>query len=1160
MSEVEHAHLQGSSEMSPPASRKLRELFLEAVEIEDAGPRAAFLNQACGEDADLRRRLEALLAADQAAGPTPPRPAPPDPRPGEGVGSVIGRYKLLEQIGLGGCGLVYMAEQLEPVRRQVALKIIKLGMDTKSVIVRFEAERQALALMDHPNIAKVHDAGATEAGRPYFVMELVRGIKITDYCDQNNLSTHQRLALFVQVCNAVQHAHQKGVIHRDLKPSNILVTQRDGVPVPKVIDFGIAKAITDQRLTDKTLYTAFEQFLGTPAYMSPEQAELSELGTDTRSDIYSLGVLLYELLTGSTPFNTRELLKSGLDEMRRTIREKDPPTPSSRLTQMQAVAAGGTPGKSQIKNQKSRIPADLDWIVMKCLEKDRSRRYATANGLATDIRRHLSQEPVIARRPSAVYKFQKFVLRNKVAVGAGGAVGLVLVFGALIGTWQAVRATRLRQQAETSAQRARQAEANEVQERRRAETQELVARQRAYASDINLAQQALGIDNLGRARELLDRQRPTPGQPDLRGWEWRYLWQQCQSDAKSILCQQSNPITSLSVSRDGRWLAIGELEDGLSVWDLQKRERVARLSAGEHMEGVQVAFSPAQPLLAFSGATSDTNGLVRLWDPLTRQTLTTELSLNGECRGLAFSEDGRRLITSVGAPGDELAILQIPEGGKLRSYTAPQSTSLEGTPIAIDANLSIAAHSDDRMKGYGIHFLDLMTAKERWTAPPLRDQRITALALSPDRKVLASGEGYLPSPVRLWDASTGKEMNRLEGHRGWISALVFWPDGKTLASASGDQTIRLWDISNVTNVPPPRILRGHGLEVWRLVLLPDAKTLVSGSKDGTVLVWDTLVNQRERARVILPERVVTWCFGQDSRSVLTVDSRGTVLRWSGSGFQDREVLLETGLQVDLNYGRRILISRDGRLVAITSTNGEAVVWDIARGCQIRKLIGVGGESRPCRFLSEGQRLVIVDLLDGSLAEWDLVTGEKTRAWRGAGPMWRLTCDFSPDNRWCLAVNQSGGTILRDLESGHEIEAALAIKTTSAASFSPDVRRFALSSLQGYTRLWETATLKETATLRGVLQGVHSVAWAPDGKRLATGSDGKEAIKVWDSQTYEELLTLEGNGTVFRLSDFSPDGNVLGSYSLEGFLHLWRAPSWAEIKAVEGTAEDKLSRQ
>jgi serine/threonine protein kinase/tetratricopeptide (TPR) repeat protein len=463
MSEVEDAHSQGSSEMSGPTSRKLRELFLEAAEIEDAMARAAFLDRACGEDTDLRRRLNELLTADQAAGPVPLQPATPEPRPGEGVGSVIGRYKLLQQIGEGGCGVVYMAEQVEPVRRQVALKIIKLGMDTRSVIARFQAERQALAMMEHPNIAKVHDAGATETGRPYFVMELVRGIKITDYCDQHNLSTRQRLDLFIQVCDAVQHAHQKGVIHRDLKPSNILVTQRDGVPVPKVIDFGIAKAITEQRLTDKTLFTAFEQFLGTPAYMSPEQAELSELGTDTRSDIYSLGVLLYELLTGSTPFDTQELLKSGIEEMRRTIREKDPPTPSSRLIQARLASNSAPTGHSALRTPLSAIDRDLDWIVMKCLEKDRSRRYATANGLAMDIERHLNNEPVVASPPTKLYRLEKLVRRNRGAFSALASILALLILGVGGSTWEAVQARRaekeqvqLRQEARTAAAKSHQ--------------------------------------------------------------------------------------------------------------------------------------------------------------------------------------------------------------------------------------------------------------------------------------------------------------------------------------------------------------------------------------------------------------------------------------------------------------------------------------------------------------------------------------------------------------------------------------------------------------------------------------------------------------------------------------------------------------------------------
>jgi serine/threonine protein kinase/Flp pilus assembly protein TadD len=348
----------------------------------------------------------------------------------ERAGDRIGRYKLLQQIGEGGCGVVYMAEQEEPVRRRVALKVIKLGMDTKSVIARFEAERQALALMDHPNIARVLDAGATEAGRPFFVMELVRGVKITEYCDQNKLPTQDRLGLFAQVCQAIQHAHQKGIIHRDIKPSNILVTLHDGVPVPKVIDFGIAKA-TQGRLTDLTLFTAYEQFIGTPAYMSPEQAEMSGLDVDTRSDIYALGVLLYELLTGKTPFDTQGLLAGGLDNLRHAIREQEPERPSTRLRTMVSsdLTAAAQHRHTDAPKLINLIRGDLDWIVMKALEKDRTRRYATANGLAMDVERYLASEPIIARPPSSYYKFQKLVRRNRGVVAAVGAVMAALMIG-----------------------------------------------------------------------------------------------------------------------------------------------------------------------------------------------------------------------------------------------------------------------------------------------------------------------------------------------------------------------------------------------------------------------------------------------------------------------------------------------------------------------------------------------------------------------------------------------------------------------------------------------------------------------------------------------------------------------------------------------------------
>ena len=361
----------------------------------------------------------------------------------EKPGDNIGRYKLLEKIGEGGYGIVYMAEQAEPIRRRVALKVLKLGMDTKQVIAHFEAERQALALMDHPNIARVLDAGATNTGQPYFAMELVEGIKITDYCDQHSLPTRQRLDLFIQVCQAVQHAHQKGIIHRDLKPSNILVTKLDGLPAPKVIDFGIAKATGQQVLTDKTVLTAFQQFIGTPAYMSPEQAGMSGADVDTRSDIYALGVLLYELLTSHLPFDKAELLHAGFDEMRRLIREKEPLKPSTRLSTLPAEALTTVADHQHTEPPKLLhvVRGDLDWIAMKCLEKDRARRYQTASELATDIRRHLDNDVIVARPPDWKYRLWKLIQRNRLAFGAAGVV-LALALGAAISTWQAVRATR----------------------------------------------------------------------------------------------------------------------------------------------------------------------------------------------------------------------------------------------------------------------------------------------------------------------------------------------------------------------------------------------------------------------------------------------------------------------------------------------------------------------------------------------------------------------------------------------------------------------------------------------------------------------------------------------------------------------------------------------
>jgi serine/threonine protein kinase/tetratricopeptide (TPR) repeat protein len=421
-------------------------IFAQTLEIKSAAERGAFLDQACGDNQALRAEVEGLLHAHGTCGDlldlSEKIATILDTSSTEAPVTFIGPYKLLEQIGEGGFGVVFVAEQTQPVRRRVALKLLKRGLDTRQVVARFEAERQALAIMDHPNIAKVFDGGATVSGLPYFVMELFKGIPITDFCDQNRLTLWQRLELIVAVCGAVQHAHQKGIIHRDLKPSNVLVTMHDVTPVVKVIDFGVAKAL-EQELTERTLFTGFAQIIGTPLYMSPEQAGQSVLDIDTRSDIYSLGVMLYELLTGTTPFGKERLKQAAFDEIRRIIGEEEPPKPSTRLSESRELL-------QSISAQRQTEPAkllklvrgDLDWIVMKCLEKDRNRRYATATALADDIERCLNNEPVVACPPSTAYRLGKFARRNKARLVVALIVIATLLVGTTVATWQAVRATR----------------------------------------------------------------------------------------------------------------------------------------------------------------------------------------------------------------------------------------------------------------------------------------------------------------------------------------------------------------------------------------------------------------------------------------------------------------------------------------------------------------------------------------------------------------------------------------------------------------------------------------------------------------------------------------------------------------------------------------------
>ena len=1144
---------------------RLIAIFNEAKARPAGAERERFLADACTGDPELKEHVLSLLQAHEGAGDFLMHTlvVSPTERPGD----AIGRYKLREMLGEGGCGVVYVAEQEEPVRRRVALKVIKLGMDTNSVIARFGAERQALAMMDHPNIAKVLDAGTTDTGRPYFVMELVRGVRITDYCDQANLSTKDRLDLFIKVCQAIQHAHQKGIIHRDIKPSNILVTLHDGVPVPKVIDFGIAKA-TEGRLTDNTVYTQLHQFIGTPAYMSPEQAEMSGLDIDTRSDIYSLGVLLYELLAGSTPFDATELMASGIDAMRKTIREKEPVRPSTKLSQTLVAAevrrlktpASETPSSEEEVRASSRrrlrvketitlLKGDLDWIVMKCLEKDRTRRYDTANGLAMDIQRHLTNEPIVARPPSTAYKIQKACQRNKLVYTAGAAMALVLVVGTGVSIWQAMRATQARQEetrqrlaADAAREHALTAQKTAEEARTGEAEMRHVAEGRAYAGDMNLAQQALVADNLGLATELLDRHRPRPGQLDRRGWEWRYLWQHTRSDALYTLCQQSNRISGLTVSHDGKWLAIDA--GGVSVWNLASRQGVLR------QKGTALpAFSPVRSWLAMLDAdgfeSPEPKYRLRVWDAETGGFVSNppspDVSAVTSMQGLVFAADGQSAVTASSAQGaaaKELTLWRLADGKKLATYPVNIRGLGVGLPVSIAQGTNLVAVAEDDRQ---VRVIDVDNGNEKLRLVAPGKGWLEAVALSADGRTLAACSGTDETVVRLWDVSSGRELGILDGHRAYVIALLFWPDGKTLASAAADQTIRIWDVAEKRALA---VLRGQKDEIHRLALLPDNSTLISGAKDGTVMVWDTAVVRRRKPIVTLPRPVQGfWAPAIRGDSVLTLANDGWLIRWGGRDFQEAESLVQ--VQPD---PQGVCLSSDQRLLAVGTDTGVVKLWDVSQRRLYREIEIATGKVLPRMFLSGDTRLAVWNAGNRTLAIHDVTTGRLISFWSAPGNESGPDA-FSPDGRWCLTSGPDRQMLLRDLSSGRELGA---LRTTSGLgrAFSPDGKQLAIAYDSGLVRLWDVRSLTERAPFRGFLRAAHSVAFSPDGRRLAVGSGADETIKLWDLESGQPMLTLPGEGGPCWDTAFSADGNIIATQHQLGILDVWRVPSWSGIADAE----------
>jgi len=802
-------------------NRDEESIFHAALELDSPVERTAYLRKACGKDHDLLNRMQELLKLNEIEDgflEDPPTicdmPAGKKITP-EATGTVIGRYKLLEKIGEGGFGEVWAAEQKKPVKRRVALKIIKLGMDTKQVVARFEAERQALALMDHPNIAKVLDAGATETGRPYFVMELVRGIPITGYCDQAKLSTRKRLDLFIKVCNAIQHAHQKGIIHRDIKPSNILITLHDGAPVPRIIDFGIAKA-TQQELTEMTIYTLHQQFIGTPAYMSPEQAEMSGLDIDTRSDIYSLGVLLYELLTGRTPFDEKELMRSGVEQMRRIIREQDPPKPSTKFATLEIEEQSTTATHHSTDSPRliSLLRGDLDWIVMKCLEKDRTRRYETANGLALDVTRYLENEPVIARPPTTIYRLQKAWRRNKVIYVAGCIVLTSLIIGISVSVWQALVAIDARKDAERANERERTL-------RTKAEEGERKQRLIAYATDMKLGREYLKKHDLKKVEELLDRYKTkSDDEEDLRDVEWQHLYQSIAGNETYTLPHEAE-VRDVSLSQDGKLLASISMSGKVRLFKVQSQELLQEHGGGNMPYGAQdgsVAISPDGRFLA-----ADQQGTLMVWNA---DDEVVVLEVPHVAAPISFSSDSKYLAAVAEAglqiwnTSDWTKTRQLetsPASGNSRIYSlvfTPDSKRLIFAPTRFTSRLIVYNLVDDSVEG---------------ELAGLDSPRV----ISTNGLIVAAGgrEGY----VCVWDLLSRKSLGKFKAHNSIVVGVALSPDGKTLVTGGNDSDIRLWDTKTFDALG---LLKGHHNQVWDLTFSGNGQYLASASMDRSVKLWE----------------------------------------------------------------------------------------------------------------------------------------------------------------------------------------------------------------------------------------------------------------------------------------------------------------------------------